>query len=554
MTEISSVPVNSAIVFLMLSIPICAQVPPQEIVIRTHAYTPPSAILRAETNLVETGLTVRDSHGRPVAGLHVSDFEVLDNKVPQQITAFTELRSGVPGPASATSAGRPSAATPTQSEPPRFVTFFFDDYHVPNGSMLFVKQGARAFIAKGMRPSDHLAIVTASGQGDLEFTTDAKRFAESLGHISSHIRFVVPAPCGVSPTDSYIFLHNLDGQIVERAIAAAMNCAACGPGDTPAQCRAVAYGIAQSAASSVWEQILAQSLDTMRALDFAVRRLSQVNGSRVLVLTSAGFLLRPGKPPELQSFIDAALRSNIVVDAIGAEGLAALMEGPKDFLRRSLYSAPLENIANGTGGRYFRDSNDLGGEMDLAAHPEVSYLLAFNPGSPDGRFHTLKIRFKTKQDGDLQFRPGYFSPDPAKEKSARSRMDGTVFSKQTLREIPVGVSLEAGQPKEGSIPVSVRFVVDMKALQFTAFHDRHMQQLAFVAALLDPNGGFVSGEESIMDLALTDEKLASVQKTGLTAIATLKAQPGLFQIRAIVREGMKGSLAAQSAAVEIRGK
>jgi hypothetical protein len=279
-----------------------------------------------------------------------------------------------------------------------------------------------------------------------------------------------------------------------------------------------------------------------------------MRGTRLLVLTSSGFLVRPGVPPELQSFIDAALRWNIVVDAIGAQGLdpaIAANPSPKDPLRRSLPLMPLENIANGTGGHYFRDTNDLAGAMDLAANPEVSYTLAFSPGSPDGKFHKLKIRFKAKRGGDLQFRPGYFSPDPKKQVSARARMDDAVFSKQNLHEIPIGVALTAGQPKDGAIPVSVRLTVDMNALQFTAFNGRHMQQIAILTTLLDGNGGFVSGKESIMDLALTDEKLASLRKDGLKTVATLNAPAGTYQVRTVVREGMKGSLGTLTTAVEL---
>jgi VWFA-related protein len=532
-----------------------AQTPVQEVVIRTHSYVPPSTILRADSNLVETGLSVRDARGHPVAGLHASDFEVLDNGVPQQITAFSELRSASSPPAPATSSATPSETAPSIAAPPlqpKFVTFFFDDFHVATGSMLFVKQGARAFIAKGIQPSDHLSIVTASGQGDLDFTTDAKVFAERLAHLSSHVRSVVTSACGVSPIDSYIFLHKLDGQIVEKAIAAAMPCAGCD--GSAAQCRSAAYGIAESAASTAWEQLQAMSIDTMDGLRFAVKRLSQANGTRILVLTSSGFLLRPGVPPELQSFIDTALRWNIVVDAIGAQGLWAGMEGPKDFLRRSLPLMPLENIANGTGGRYFKDTNDLAGAMALAADPQVGYVLAFNPGTPDGKFHTLKIRFKSKRGDDLQFRPGYFSPDPKKEVSARARMDDAVFSKQTWHEIPIGVALAGGQAKGDGLSVSVRLTVDVNALRFNVSNGRHMQQIVFLTALLDPNGGFVTGKESIMDLALTDEKLASFKQTGLTAIATLNAHAGIFQVRTVVRESLKGGLSASTTAVELRAK
>lgn len=553
--------------FLALcTVPLRAQAPLQEVVIRTHAYTPPSTTLHAESDLVESGLTVRDARGRPVAGLHASDFEVFDNKVPQQITAFTELRaSGQPAvPSAAPAPGKSAETVPPANVPaaePKFVTFFFDDFHMSAGEMLFVKRAARAFIAKGIKPPDRLSIVTASGQGDLDFTTDQKLFAERLEHLAPHNRYVVPSYCGVSPIDSYIFLHNLDGQIVDEAIGAAVNCAGCSQQDTPAACRAKAYGIAQQAATSAWEQLQAQSHETLDALGFAAKRLSQMSGTRILVLTSAGFLLTPGVPPELQRFIDAAGRANIVVHAIGAQGLETRQGGSKDFLRHSLFLMPLENITNGTGGHFFKDNNDIAGDMELAANPEVTYVLAFHPGSPDGKLHTLKIRFKTNRPDSLEFRPSYFSRRDESEKAlaARAPMDDAVFSKETLNDVPATVALlSGGLPKDGSgdgaIPISVSITVDVNRLLFAASHGRHMQQIVFLMILLDANGAFVIGKESIMELALTDEKLASLKKYGLKAVATLNAPAGIYQLRTIVREGMKGAITASTTPFELRAK
>ena len=554
---------SRAAAFLILcNLVLRAQAPLQEVVIRTHAYTPPSTVLHAESNLVESGLTVRDGRGRAVGGLHASDFEVLDNGVPQRITAFSELRwdgkttaLGVaPTPGQPSETVPPAAAPPIQ---PKYVTFFFDDFHIANGQMLFVKQGARAFIAKGIKPGDFMSIVTTSGEGDLDFTNDAKLFAGKLEHLSPHNRYVVPASCGVSPIDSYIFLHNLDGQIVEQAIAVAMPCAGCSARDTPQACRAAAYGIAQQAASTAWEQLLAQSHDTLGALEFAAKRLSEVKGTRILVLTSSGFLLTPGVPPELANFIDRAVGWNIVVHAIGAQGLETRMGGPKDGLRHDLFLMPLENITNGTGGHYFRDNNDIAGDMELAANPEVTYLLAFNPGSPDGKFHTLKIRSKTARGDSLEFRPGYFSRPDNSEKAlvARAPLDDAVFSKQILSDVPVTVALLlVGPPKDGTIAISMRITLDVNRLQFTSSKGRHMQQIVFLTALLDASGNFVTGKESIMDLALTDEKLASLKIGGLKAVATLNAPAGKYQVRTVVREGTRGSLAASTMAVELGAK
>ena len=247
------------------------------------------------------------------------------------------------------------------------------------------------------------------------------------------------------------------------------------------------------------------------------------------MLTSSGFLLRPGTPPELQSFIDGALRWNITVHAIGAQGLEARMTGRKDMVRTAPYLMPLENITNGTGGHYFKDSNDLAGAMQMATDPEASYQVAFHAADPDGKFHTLKIRFLARRGEDLQYRPGYFSPDPKKQTSARAGMDDAVFSKEALREIPTSVALSTADLKDGSLPISVKVSVDLKNVEFTRLNGRHMQQIVFLTTLLDSKGGFVTGKESIMDMALTDEKLASMRNDGLKAVTTLNAPPGVVR-------------------------
>ncbi len=282
-----------------------------------------------------------------------------------------------------------------------------------------------------------------------------------------------------------------------------------------------------------------------------------MNGTRILVLTSSGFLINPGVGADVQHFTDAALRWNIVVHTIGARGLATLgaAGGSKSLLRQGLFITPLENIANLTGGHYFHDGNDLAGAMEVATNPDVTYQLAFNPGGRDGKFHTLKIRFREKRSDSIQFRPGYFSPAEAKKvQSARAPLDDAVFTQQTLQGVAAKVTVVPGVPKDGAVPISIDINVDVNRLQFTTYHGRHLQQIVILMTLLDANGSFVTGKESILELALTDRKLASLQKSGLRTAATLSVPAGIYRARTIVREAMKGNLGASTTAVDLGGK
>jgi hypothetical protein len=55
---------------------------------RPYAPQPENAI-RVQTNMVEVGVVVRDSHGKTVSGLKQSNFEVYDNGKLQKTTFFS---------------------------------------------------------------------------------------------------------------------------------------------------------------------------------------------------------------------------------------------------------------------------------------------------------------------------------------------------------------------------------------------------------------------------------------------------------------------------------
>jgi VWFA-related protein len=77
----------------------------------------------------------------------------------------------------------------------------------------------------------------------------------------------------------------------------------------------------------------------------------------------------------------------------------------------------MAELADGTGGTYFHNSNDLeGGFKSLTQAAEYVYLLEFalEKVKPDGRYHPLKV--KVDKDGlKVQARRGYFAPSKDKK-------------------------------------------------------------------------------------------------------------------------------------------
>ena len=84
----------------------------------------------------------------------------------------------------------------------------------------------------------------------------------------------------------------------------------------------------------------------------------------------------------------------------------------------------LSDLADGSGGTFFHNSNDLdAGFKSLAEAPETVYLLELSLDNvkPDVAFHRLKV--KVNRDGlQLQARRGYFMPKPEKANTSASAL------------------------------------------------------------------------------------------------------------------------------------
>jgi VWFA-related protein len=136
--------------------------------------------------------------------------------------------------------------------------------------------------------------------------------------------------------------------------------------------------------------------------------------------------------------LDLAARSNVTVSVLDARGLyTTMLDASTETARLStratrakaeyhsdsmlLSEEIMAELADGTGGKFFHNSNDLeGGFQTLTAMPEYIYLLELSLQNvkQDGAYHLLKV--KVDQNGlNLQARRGYFAPKPSKSKDGK---------------------------------------------------------------------------------------------------------------------------------------
>ena len=525
-------------------IPLAQSAGPTEVSIRSAPYIPPPPKISAQSNLVESGVTVFDAQGRAAGGFTAADFALTDNGRPKPITIFSELRGSVPA-ASAAAGKTPSAAGVSADSPqPRNVALFFDDLHLTSAGLPLYRKAAEKLIRAGLPPGERMGIFTDSGEVTVDFTTDAAPLLDALPRIKPHKD---PAERGmtVCPTltaySAYVIKEHIDEGEKERAVLEVMACD-CRSGDA---CRLAAEGTVMDTANTVWENSRHYSTTVLDVLKLLVAHLGKQDGSRVLVMVSGGFIDDGRMGTEKSAIFEAASSAHVTINSLAVESQMGY--------RQLIVTNTMVDAAAATGGRVIKNTNDLDGALDtLATAPEVSYLIGFQPGEPDGKFHTLRIALPHRTGFRIESRQGYFAGLPSQDSlTVQQRIDGAVLSNTVVRDVPATVRVLPTVRNNG-YTLKVVVDVDAKRIKFAAQAGLHLQQLTFVTAIEDAEGKFVTGKQATTDLRVKPTTLASMQTTGIHAVSSFALPRGSYTVREVVREMVQNHIAALNAPVELR--
>jgi VWFA-related protein len=564
---------------------------PDEVRISSGPYPPPVATLRVQTNEVQVGVVVRDGKGKVVSGLKPEDFAVYDDGKEQAISSFSVETRELHVPMEKAAAGAPTAeqANSAAQAPrrARYVALYFDDLNTPFGDMRHVQLAAENFIRQGVGVNDKIALFTASGLQTIDFTTNAREALDTIEQLKFHGRTIKSAGCPlITPYDAYEIatepqppIGNGGGSPTYQTILQeAWKCNCYDQTNLEPDCRSQQEVFIRSEAQQIWDSIREMSQATLATIGRTINALIQQPGERVLVLASSGFLTGTLEI-EVDQMVENALRAGVVINALDAKGLytsARVMDpnhGYTDDSGNGVLLHSLENFgpamseangamvdfAVGTGGRFFRNRNDLAaGYYSLAAAPETEYLLGFAPEKEklDGKFHKLKVEVKAAGNF-VQARPGYFAAtkEPSSKAAlptAEEKIDAEVHGSEELSDFPLSVSSQPRTASNGSWEVSVQTHVDIQKLPFEVQQDRHVDMLTFVLALFDARGKLVTGKEAQMQLALKPESFERFSKSGIGGGMSLEAPAGEYRLRVVVEEALHGEMSATTKDVQIQ--
>ena len=528
------------------------------------------ATFKTRVNLVMVPVVARDNKGRAVGTLHMEDFQLFDKGKPQVIIRFSAEKSGPK--TKETPPVIPTTQTEDQTPPPdipeRFIAYLFDDQHLEFGDLVRSRDAAIRHL-ESLTITDRAAVYTTSGQDQLEFTDDKDKLRETMMRVRPR-SIMDPGGMVKCPEISYYMADMMINKNDPTAISlASQEVMACSPGIQAASAAAMAQG----AASSVLAVGSQESRVSLLVLKDVVRRMSGMPGQRTIIVISPGFIT-PSEQTEKMDVLDRAIHGAVLINSLDARGLwtdpsldasrpnnshSAQFQNLTSQYDRDAASAQadvLAEMAYGTGGSFFQNSNDLDeGFRRLATAPEYYYLLGFSPQNLklDGNFHALKVALKLRAGLDIQARKGYYAPKKLSDaaETAKQEIEEALFSRDEMHDLPVELHTQFFKTSDKDATLAVLCRMDPKHIQFRKADGRNYNTLTIVSGIFDRNGNFISGFEKVMELRLKDETLTHLMTTGMSVRTNFSLNPGTYMVRLVVRDAEGQLMSAANGAVAI---
>ena len=459
-------------------------------------------------NVVNVDVFVTDRSGKRIQGLTKDDFEIFENGKKVGITNFYAVDGGKarmigdePVPAASVPAqpgppGPPAGLVPQLPEDQRLrLVVYIDNFNLHPFNRNRVMKELRAFLGQKLNRDDQVMLVSYDRELHVRrtFTSDPGLINDALVELEK--------------VSGHAVHHDSERRDVLRNIE-------------DARSAAEALGHARSYAQSTFND-LSFSIDALKEM---VGSLAGMPGRKAILYVSDGLQMIAGQDvyyavqskygeqttgltesmqfdtsrrfTELTATANANRVTFYTIDAAGlrvyssisAENQTAGQGVYVDSIQISNLQAPLQMLAEKTGGVAIINANQVGPHLEkLAQDFGTYYSLGYSPTHyGDGRYY--KIEVKVKQKGyQVRHREGY------RDKSPDSRMtDGTLAALNfPFEENPFGVELEFGKgtQKDGDhflVPVLVK--IPLGKLVLVPREQTHEARVRLYIAAMDEKG------------------------------------------------------------------
>jgi VWFA-related protein len=363
-----------------------------------------------EVRVVNVDVVVADRDGKPVTGLTKDDFEIFEDKKPQAITNFYEVRGGVPAENGSIAVG------------PRSFILFIDNRAMHPVLRKHVTAAMATFVDTAVGPNDQVSVVI--WDGTFRILTP---LTEEKAAVRKAIDTVAKTGTPMSPTSDF-----------QRVRAECIHALNMGTGrEYPRIPIKLAYDQCISSLRIETQRMMTYSRLMLNAVEVAMSTVAGVEGRKVLVLAGTDLPARPGRdlfqwangqfqpymrgfdaaieqpPPEYRDQQRAALESIaraanangvtlypisalVPADVNSAQNLTGADDAGAGFLRSGNTDDAHELLARMTGGTAAPVSQ-MPALLDTVRRDLDSYYsLGFRPGIDERGDHPIAVRARNR--------------------------------------------------------------------------------------------------------------------------------------------------------------
>lgn len=512
--------------------------------------------------LVSVDAFVSDRSGRPVPGLGVEDFEILEDGRPVAISHFYAAPNvAAAGAAAAAAAGAESAAPEPAQD--LYLVIFLDDTNLARERRQPALEHLRGFLGSELPPGLKVMLVRYDGGVRIEqvFTDDLEAVEEALGRVG----------------DAASLSRTLDEDRLLREIEMAVTGASMGglrAGDYLASSASTLLQNIDSYAEQTVQRVRASLADQ----ESFIRSLSGISGRKAILLVSDGVEARvgerlysawgeafgstPGFAVEAQMAFTRAARNDLgndfdalareanahrvslycLSDVGGARTQASsaehrlMDEGGLAVQQAMSADVLMASTSAITGGRSLVNSPALSRQLSEVSEELASYYsLAFEPGHiGDGAYHRLEVRVRGDRL-EVRHREGYLDV-PASEHLENRTLAAAVHG---VADNPLGISVEQGEiltREDGALLVPIIVMVPIGGLVLVPSADEHQGLISILLTVRDEAGGLAPPQlrQYPVPVRNLDLPIALTQSAGFTL--RLAVAPGRQRIAVGVRD------------------
>lgn len=499
-------------------------------------------------------VVVLDSDGNHVENLKPSDFEVYEEGTLQKIASFDNISyklanrlktvedlknaadKGESKPEEAkkeeqktteekevsaptTTIGKTLPSSPNASG--RSIVLLFDNYNTHYSHLVVAKKAAKQFITDDLLPEDRVAIIKYYGSAKVlqDFTDDKGKLFAAIDTLSVSLGEAVGKPeiADYRKTDlSSSYGYQNSSSQWDRSYQP--------------------YEVDKNWDRNEKVYNVTNFVDVLRTIGYA---LKDIQGRKTIIFLSPGFLgVNPVTSPWLFVSMGRVLERlsgyNITIYSVDVSGVATDQTGKRD--ERWDF---LTYVSDKTGGRLFKNRNDLHGQLQKVNY-EIShyYMIGYysQDAYKDGRFIDVKVKCK-KPGTTVRTVKGVYAtrawdkiPVEERKNNLRRLLDQSGYYVQ----VPIKIEDTSALPYEGGMiiyPLMVRFPI----FQFYEDYDYLTYDLYLVIS---------DNENNVVDNYFQEIKIDKQNVIGKEFIVNfpLALKGGEYTVRLIVKNNISEEL------------